>query len=171
MLPQLILLSTPKVNLTAWVKACDQALGISVLRGVDSHTRKFSEDARFIAALSEDGDPLKALREAVHELNHLHYSFMVLGELELIAEISGKSNLKVSSYPAIDGSRLAIISGSLFDFYTATLEFCADKATFNLRHLFDQILLHFDKLGLSEVWYEKRRKSLPDKTFLPEDKR
>lgn len=174
MLPQLILLSTPKVNISSFTNACKQITGESPLHGVDGHARKFSEVAQFIAALAAmdgQGDPLRALREAVHECNHLHYSFMVIADLELMSEISGRSNLKVASYPAIDGSRLGVISGSLLDFYTATLEFCSDKATFNGRHLFDQILLQFDKQGLSEVWYDKRRKALPDKTFLLEDKR
>lgn len=175
MLPQLILLSTPKINIAAFVTACKQAIGESPLHGVDGHSRQFSEAAQFIAglaALDTQDDPLKALREAVHECNHLHYSFMVVADLELISEISGRSNLKVASYlAAYHNTRIAVISGSLLDFYTATLEFCSDKATSDGRHLFDQILLQFDKQGLSEVWYDKRRKALPDKTFLLEDKR
>src|SRR5690348_6431325 len=143
MIPQLILLSTPKVNLPAFARGCEQATGVSPWKVVDSHSRKFSEAAQFVAALAVvDGqsNPLDGLRQAVHECYHLHYSFMVLADLELISEISGRSPLKVVSYPALDGSRLAVISGSLLDYYTATLEFCSDKATFNGRHLFDQIL-------------------------------
>lgn len=171
MLPQLILLSTPKVNLDAFAKAYEGAIGVSPFRGVDSHTRKFSDPARFIAALAEPTDPLTALRDAMHELNHLAYSFMVLSDLEVISEISGKSNLKVASFECRAGTKLSVVSGSLSDWYTATLEFCSEKASFNLRHLFDGVLLQFDKLGLAEIWHEKRRRGLKDSTFLLEDKR
>jgi len=173
MLPQVILLSTPTVNLNAFAKAFEGAIGVHPFRGTDSHSRTFTESALFIAALAAlqgRADPLQALREAVHELNHLWYSFLVLGDLELIAEISGRSDLKVASFRVLDESRLAIVSGSLSEWYVATLEFCSEKATFNLRHLFDQILLQFDKFGLSEVWHEKRRRGLKDKTFLLEQK-
>lgn len=171
MVPQLILLSTPRVNLEAFGKAFEQAIGVAPFRNVDSHSRKFSDDAKFIAALAEPVDPLVALRDSVHELNHLFYSFMVLSDLEVISEITAKSPLKAATYKVLDNSRLSIVSGSLSDWYLATLEFLSERSSFNLRHLFDSVLLAFDKLGLAEVWYEKRRRSLKDKTFLLEDKR
>jgi len=143
---------------------------VSPFRSVDSHSRKFSDAARFIAAMAEPTNPLTALRDAVHELHHLSYSFMVLSDLEVISQISGKSDLKVASYESRLG-RLSIVSGSLSDWYVATLEFCSEKASFEVRHLFDLVLIQFDKLGLAEVWHEKRRRVLKDQTFLLEDKR
>lgn len=174
MIPQSILLTTPVVNLVAFNRAAEQATGVSPLRGLDSHKRTFTEHAQFIAALAAlEGrtDPLLALRHSVHELHHLAYSFMVLADMALISHISGRSNLKVASYGIMDGSQLAVVSGSLTDWYVATLEFCSDKASYNTRTLFNQILLSFDKLGLSEVWYEKRRRCLKDSTFLLEEKK
>ncbi len=89
---------------------------------------------------------------------------------ETTKQIMERTDLKVSMTSSIDGERISIVSGSLKAWFTATLTCCTDRQPYNLRVLFDKVVVFFEKLGLSELWCKNRKRTLPDQTFLLEYK-
>lgn len=165
-----------QIDWNIFLNACIEALDVSPLKGVDSSSREFSEPAKLLASLSafhsrlDSQDPIKAIRDAGSLLKHLSYMFLVYCDQGLISDIREKTQLNVTSTTAPDGARVAVVSGNLFDYRTAVLECCVPESSFDIRYLFDCFMLFFEHIGLGDLWYDRRKKSHPDKTFLLEYK-
>ena len=176
MTPNIIPIGGTHVSWDAFLKGCNEALGYSPIRGVDNIKRELSDPAKLLASLSafhnrlKIDNPIAALRECGSLLRHLSYMFLVYCDEELILDIRERTQLNVTSSEAADGERVAVVSGSLFDFKAATVECCTADAPFDLRYLFDVFILFFESVGLGEVWHDQRKKPLKDKTFLLEYK-
>lgn len=166
----------PSYNLEALFSGASKALGYNITNGIDSTPGNFTDDAKIISALYEfaGGKPGKIrdhVRDADHELFFLYYGFLVLSDSSTIAAIREWTRLDVTSATALNASTVAVVAGNVGEWKRATRECCSEKATFNLRLLFDKILLYFEHVGLADVWFDVRKRSLPDQTFLLEDKR
>lgn len=176
MIPQVQAIGGTEIAWEGFLKACVDTLGYSPIRGVDAIKRELSEPAKFVAALSafhdklNANDPIKSIRSAGSLLKHLSYTFMVLADDQLILDIRERTELTLTSASTMVGCRLILISGNLKQFLDATVECCSPDVSIDIRYLFDFIVLHFDRIGLGELWYEYRRKSVKDKTFLLEHK-
>lgn len=176
MTPQIKPFICPQIDFNIFLRSCNEALGYSPMRCVDSCSRELSESARLLASLAamhdrlDMADPIKSIRDAGSLLRHLSYSFLVYGASELISGIREKTQLNITSTQAPDGERVAVVSGSLFDFRTAVLECCIPESSFDIRYLFDCFMLYFEHIGLGDLWYDRRKKAHPDKTFLLEYK-
>jgi hypothetical protein len=176
MIPQIKFIGGTQIDWNLFLQSCNEALGYSPIRGVDSLNRELSDPGKLLASLSafhdrlKIGDPLAAIRDCGSLLRHLSYMFLVYCDKELILNIRERTQLNVTSSEAAGDGYVVIVSGSLFDYRTATLECCTVDAPFDLRYLFDGFILYFDSLGLSEIWHEYRKRPLKDKTFLLEYK-
>ena len=174
--PDVIPIVLPSISLTPFLKIATDATGHCPNRGIDSSPREFSDAAKFIAVLAEFQDrranqPLAALRSAGSLLNHLHYAFGVYADSETIFQIKERTDLSITATETVDGERIALVSGTLKQWRDATIECCDERQPFNLRVLFDKVVLIFEKFGLGELWDTLRKRQLPDHTFLLEDKR
>lgn len=116
-------------------------------------------------------DPATVMQESEELFGHLHFTFLVLCDKELIFKILQRTKLKVTSAESIHTESLNIVSGTLLDWYAATRTLCVEDADADLRRLFDAFVLFFEKAGLKSVWKEFRKKPLADKTFTLEDTR
>lgn len=177
MVPQVKATGGTQIDWDIFLKACNDALGYSPIRGVDSLQRELSDPAKLIASLAAFHDkqnleaPLASIREAGSILRHLSYVFLTYCDTALISDIRERTQLNVTSKVVFESvESLAVVSGSLFDFRIATLECCTEDSPYNLRYLFDAFVLYFESIGLGELWHDQRKRPLKDKTFLLEDK-
>lgn len=166
----------PHVNMNALFSGAATLLGHSITRGIDNANSLHNDDAKIISAIAEfsNNEELglrEALREADHELFFLYYGFLVQTDGFTIATVREWTRLDITSVQTPDGSIAAIVAGNLAEWKRATRECCSEKATFQVRLLFDKALLYFESIGLGDVWFEYRRRGLPDKTFLIEHKK
>jgi hypothetical protein len=174
MIPQIKPIGGTQICWDVFLQACTDSLGYSPIRGVDSLARELSDPAKLLASLAAFHNkqnvkaPLAAIRNAGSLLRHLSYAFLVYCDEHLISDIRERSLLNVTSTVAADGERVAYVSGSLFDFHTATLECCTEDSPFDIRYLFDAFVLYFESIGLGDIWHDQRKKTLKDKTFLLE---
>lgn len=174
MVPDLIPFMTPSINWGSFLKGASDATGRSIVRGVDASPRELSDPAKFLAVLSafQDGNekPLDAIRNSASIQAALHYGFLVYADEETVFQIMERTELMVTSTSCLDGERICVVTGNLKQWVQATKECCAEHQPFNLRLLFDKVILLFDRFGLGELWHDTRRRTLPDKTFLLEQK-
>lgn len=174
MIPQIKPIGRTEIDFSIFLQATNEALGCNILKGVDGCSRQFSEPAKFLASLSafhkrlDSQDPIKAVRNAGSLLRHVTYIFLIYCDQDLISDIRERTQLNVTSTTAPDGEWVAVISGNLFDFRTAVLECCVPESSFDIRYLFDIIILYFESVGLGDLWFGFRKKTSPDKTFLLE---
>lgn len=170
MIPDIIPIIQPAINWHTFLHGTVAVTGESPTRLVDSYPGYLSDPARFLAAISNFNHPelhkdvLAAIRDSRSLLGHLSYSFLVAADCEIICEIAQRNvGLIVTSK-----NEVAIMSGSLTDWRAASLEFCISESDFNIRLLFDKVVLHFEHIGLGDLWHGWRKKSMPDQTFLLE---
>ncbi len=175
MVPRIQPAIIPRIDETLIVKTATELLGYSPTKALDSHPRPLSEGARLLVILAsfQDGkleNALEPLRGRIDLLNHLQYSFIVYADDETVQQIMERTDLSVSMTESLSKDRAAFVSGTLKEWYMATLTCCQKSQPYNLRVLFDVTMLMFEKLGFSEIWHGVRKSSLPDKTFYLEHK-
>lgn len=165
----------PAINWSEFLRVTNEVLGYSPVRIVDSCPRQLSDHARFVAVAASFQDrgitnAIESLRDSLDLIQHLQFVFCVYADTETFIQIRARTDLKITVTDAMDGERIAIVSGNLKEWYEATLVCCQERQPYNLRILFDKFVLIFDKLGLGDIWHTTRKRSLPDHTFLLEQK-
>jgi len=118
-----------------------------------------------------DGPPPKQLLSSLGALlDHLSYSFAIVGSQSLICEISLRTHLRICSAKKPQND-FSIVSGTLSQWYAAITEFCSISASHDLRLLYDAIMLYFEKIGLKSIWRNYRKEPQKDKTFILEERK
>ena len=171
-----LLVIRPAVDLNTVFRAANQALGRTLTKAIDRSAVPLSDDAKFISALSafslyEPTNAVDHIRQSNHELFFLHYTFLCYADADTGFKLREWTKLDTTSHFALDGGVVFFASGSLAEWKRASIECCSAKATFNLRLLFDKIILQLEAQGVADIWFEQRKKMLKDQTFLLEDKR
>jgi hypothetical protein len=172
-----ILISKPEIDLENLFRVTAQTLGRRITGAIDNCPRELSKDEKFISALSEfKSQHLTSwakdrIQRAEHELFFLHYVFLCYTDKDTAIKIREWTKLDVLSQSSIDGEIILVVGGSLVFWRAASLDCCSGQSSFNLRLLFDKIILKFEEIGLGDVWFNYRKRTLPDQTFLIEDKR
>jgi hypothetical protein len=166
--PDIIPIIWPSIDWNNYLQGVLTATGIRPTKDLDSHIGILSDSARFLASLSKFQHPeltkdvLAAIRDSRSILNHLSYTFLVSAEKEVFCQIGQRTKLTVTSQDDI-----AIISGTLAEWKSASLEFLLyTECDFNIRLLFDKIILLFEHAGLGDLWFGYNKESLKDKTFI-----
>lgn len=175
MVPDLVPIVVPVINWNEFLKVANDALGYSPVRIVDSCPRQLSDPARFVAVAASFQDRnvtnvVESLRDSLDLIQHLQFVFCVYSDTETMIQIRARTDLKITVTEAVDGERIAIVSGNLKEWYNATLVCCQQRQPFNLRVLFDRFVLFFEQAGLGDIWWTHKKRSLPDHTFLLEHK-
>lgn len=176
MVPELYPLTVSAVNLPAFIKYSTEVKGFATNRVADASKRTLSDPAKFLVILKSIQDPglrdaLAGLRDSVDLMPALHYSFMVVADQATLYDVATRSPVHIISSPAVDGECFAVVAGNLQEWFLGTLACCSDDKPYNVRFLFDRVVQFFESIGLGELWYEYRKKTLPDQTFLLEHKK
>lgn len=159
------ILST-NIDWRVYLMSVKQALGRSVTEQLDIYKMPAETLASFLVTLGSfkypEERPNEILSDAGPILRHVHYGFLVLGSPSLLFEIMENTDLDVLTVEAIRG-RLAVVTGNLQQWRTAIIN--AD-AGHDLLSFTNECLIHFEKIGLGQLWINYRKVSQTDGTFL-----
>jgi len=151
-----------------------QVMGHSISTILDTNGLTADSLRSFIITLGglqdQKHNPSHIIAEAGNLLYHASFGFLLLIDTETLIELMELTAISVYSVPVNNHNRLAIASGTLLDWHTAVIACCSPTTSRELRGLFDTILLHFEKMGLGQVWTKYSKHSVPDKTFVLEAK-
>lgn len=177
MIPEIKLISKPDIDMSQFLHLTATAIGYDPARAIDNTSRLMSDTEKFISALScfhNEENINRPVGETISDsasiCSHLNYSMLFVADRETIFKSMERSGLQHTVADGLTGAQLAFVSGSLQQWKTATLECCNDTASYNLRLLFDKVMLMFESIGLKLVWNNIRKKSMKDKTFILEHK-
>jgi hypothetical protein len=170
MADQVIPIALSQVAMTQYLSVSQELLGRSPSIGIDNCPAQLSDIAKYTASLAElragkEVDSLEVLRSPGPHLHHTFYSFMILSSNSVILRVSEGTSLDTLSAPAEDEGRVAIFSGNLAEWRDAIIVCCGPNEPKKLRLLFNVVKQAFDKLGLSDIWYEYSAESHKDGTF------
>lgn len=170
------LIGRPKFDFDTLFRGANQALGRSLTKAIDKATGPVSDPQRLVSALASfleanNLSVMDQMREADHELFFLHYTFLMYADKDTAFKVREWTKLDVSSTAAIDGEIIFFAAGSLSEWKRAASECCTEKAPFNVRLLFDKVVLRLEAEGVGPIWFDQRKRTLADRTFLLEDKR
>ena len=163
---RIIPISGPSIRWNIFLKDTLDSIGYSLMHEIDASGLKLSNYAKFIAALGEFQDdkmcPIDTLKNNEAILNHLYFSFLVIGSSLLILKIIESSKLDVLS-TKIQNGRIAIVSGNLVDWRRLTIELCKDSRDYKLgKNLLD----FFFQFGLQYIFANYSRQQQPNGTLL-----
>ncbi len=116
-------------------------------------------------------DPLNGIREAGSLLNHLQYTFLIVCDKQTLSDLQEEGHLHITSTATNNVNYVALLaSGTLTEWRLTISNLCTESSYRDLRQLLNTIVKMFDGLGLSQVFFEFKRKSMSDKTFYLENK-
>lgn len=171
MKPQAVLIGTTNIDWLAYLASCKELLNRSISKQVDSLGLPVQTATGFIATLAElsrpGSNPFHAVRDT-SLIRHWHFVFLVATDKSTLDELLSKVAKVLSVTTAAEQNNepiLSVISGNMQEWQFAALACCTDKTSFNLRLLFDQVILIFDQVGLSALFEDFRRQAMPDRTF------
>jgi hypothetical protein len=164
-----LLLGKNKIDIETFLAAAKKILDRNISQSLDKTRKDIDNTAGYLTLLAgmrdQNVQQSKILEDPGYLLEHVFYSFLVVCDQETLNDIREQTKLSVSCSPGNRNLFLVILSGSLDLWRSAIINSCSDIASFNLRYLFDKILLLFEYEGLSKIWSKYSKKNLSDKTF------
>jgi hypothetical protein len=118
----------------------------------------------FLVILAKLNDPAaqatRVLESPGHLLRHVHYSLMVLCSESTILNAIRVTPLAIETL-----GEFAVLSGDLECWRGAIINSCSEQAPYQVRALFNDIMLLFEREGLRKLWGTYYKKDMPDQTF------
>lgn len=170
------LLATPNFDWNMFLHVTQPILGYAPSGIADASPRNLSDHATILSALEsfrdrDVRDAISAIRESEYVQGLLGYAFLIGCPSTSLLEIY-EYNLRLHITTPIGMTTgqqvLAVVYGALDDWKQAVIMGCSDGSSQDVRLLFGKIYLHFEKLGLGEIWSKYNRVAHKDKTFLLE---
>ena len=175
MISKIISVSQPDIDWDNFIKSVKATKGISPTRRVDASVRVFSDFAMYVSSLSTlrtgEEDPVKALRNSATITKHLTFSFIVGTVGEVLREFLEYGGLDVTIIREEHQANVFLVSANLYNWVQIIKLIMKKEKTPESRNLANEFLRYFEQLGLGELWFDQKRKSLADGTLLLEDKR
>jgi len=151
------------LNWNQFLTATQSVLKRSMSASLDKRSVADRGLASAIAAFGEfqcqGTDYLQVLRDAGSLLKHFSVSFLIVCDDEtLLLELVGDGDIKIIL--SDETPKLCIITASLESWRTTLINFACQRATHAQRHLADELLSAFDRLGLGKLWdnYSRARR-------------
>lgn len=163
------------ISLDNLIRGSKENIKYNPLKGVDALKRDLTDHAKFLAGIAGIANqqdtqyPLAAIRNARTILEHLHFGFIVHCDQATLLGIREKSELTVTSRSEA-GTWIAVVSGSLAKYKAAATEVCIPTSPFEIRYLFDELVMFFEKIGLQDIFFDYRKVIQRDGSFLLEHK-
>ncbi len=168
MVPQAVMIGRLKIDTESLLASAKQLLGRSPSRKLDSQGKSTDTTAGYLTILAalknEETEPNIVLEDPGHLLAHTFYSFLVACDKATMTELGEQTRLAIQRVES-RGICFAVVSGTLEQWRTAIINGCSEQAEFNLRLLFDKILILFEGEGLGKLWSKFAKKTLADQTF------
>lgn len=172
MVPEVKILGTFFLDTDTLLTELDRIVGSGAVRKLDAVSFDMSKPSGYLALLyyfqnpETKDSPQEAILKSETLKSHIFISFLIHASKETVLHIASNTSLKVTYAGTPHNTYLCVISGTLLGWYLASLLYCKDSATLELRHLFDKIVLLLEKSGYGLIWAKTRRSSLDDGTFI-----
>jgi len=168
--PVILPILTPDIDWEQFYRLTQSVLGRSTTRGLDAAGRSPGDLASFVSCLGEmqtpGCSPTSVLEEPGSLLRHLYFGVLGVCPDDALQFVNLNSGLAAAVVATAErGYSLALITGSLEDWRVATICCCVDRSPQWVRMLFNQVLLHFEQIGLQRVWFGYHKVQLPDSSF------
>jgi hypothetical protein len=168
---QVIPIGTTVIDWPSYLSSCKEILQRSITKQLDLHSLVVQSAPGFIGTVGEfenpGGHPLKALQDS-SLTRHWHYIYLIATDKptldELLKRVAKVLSVTTAS-TTLNEPILSVISGNMQEWQHATLACCSGNEGLELRRLFDIFVLHFEGIGLRELFAEYKKEALPDKTF------
>jgi len=158
-----------RVDWKIYVKVCQEFLGESPTRGIDSAGISLDNPIAFLKTLDFHNQPINAISQE-HLYNHVFFSFIAITDIFTIAQISERGYINIA-YVEKRNEVLVLMSGTLKQWKDSIVSCCDHKAESILRRFFNDIYLHFETAGFKEIWTEFIQTPKGDGTFALSRKR
>ena len=167
---QVIPITVCNVAWQQYLSSISDWLGQPPSRGVDACASPLTDLAKYTASLAEfeagcELDPKRTLRERGPWLRHTFFSFLILTSNDTILKVAETTDLDVLSTKVEEG-RGAVVSGTLEAWREMVILGCRESSTRRMRFLCTTIKQTFDRIGLSDIWFEYRTSRHADSTLL-----
>lgn len=154
-----------------FVDLSKESLGYSPTRGLDENKIELTNASAFVSCLDFKNKPKECLTLELNPVfQHVYYSFM--GDLGEDMFWIFQGGITATSVESRKKTRLAILTGSLFNWYLFTIMHLTSHypEDFEIRSLANQVMLYLEMAGYKSVWAKWVKKSQNDGTFLLEKK-
>jgi len=162
-------LIVPIVNWTDFLKDVSDLTGQSLTQNIDTLQHKLSPHARFLMALmvlNGETDLFRGLSYSNAFWKHLSFSFLISAPHHVIVTCLEFSDLKVSILVKKSKTEcLAIITGTLKEWFDAIIAGCSNQRSHNHRILFTQCYELFRKIQLDHLWRDYSREYQSNETY------
>ena len=138
-------------NINQLIEIVQESLGYSPTRGLDAAGLDIKDPAAFLSILKLDNKPLDTLRQKSAIWEHFSISFIVVVPADVIIGLANLGNIKIFS-KAGKREYVAILSGTMAEWYDVILAGCSPKTDSDVRLLTSNILLCFDRVGFREIF-------------------
>jgi hypothetical protein len=162
-------LAITQVEWREYIKFVEKVLGFNPAKGLSSTVIKLESPAAYLATLDFENRPLEQLRNGVllnNTFDHLQVSFIAEFDSDTITELL--QTLPRLDYIIKKGRKtfLVIISAKMSVWYQAVINGLQEHRSYEIRKIFQIILIWFDNLGFKDIWSTHQRRILDDGTFI-----
>lgn len=156
------------VDWSNYLSLSKKVLGYSVSDALDAKGMPL-DLAGFIITINEilvEGmNPVTVLREAGALLQHASASFFIIAPERVMIDLLQEGRVYVSSvYIEKAGLRVAVVSGNLEQWKQTIIHCSSDRIPPGLRLLVNKFMMHFEKMGLSQIWSHFSKAPLDNNT-------
>lgn len=145
-------------------KAIAEGLNMNVDSGIINNRMK-KDLGSFLGTLGLSNDPMTDMRKvSSRTLKHVSVSFAMIVEVDIM-QFMADSNIHITIERLPTNNYFIITTGTLFDWLAAAEEACNEYQEYELRTLFNKIIVYFDNIGLKQVVNNFTKVSLKDKSF------
>lgn len=146
------------------IDMCQRHLGFSPTRGLDNEGLDVKDPSSYLGCLDFCNEPTKHLQTGSGAFRHFHLSFIAALDEGMITDISSITSLRIC---AKRGKRklLTILTGSMDEWFKATIDCCHERQDVELRTLFNTVFEAFQRIGARHVFTSVYRQELHDGTF------
>jgi len=157
-------LSMTQPEWKTYIETCQEALGYSPTRGLDTQGLKIDDPASFLATLDLENNPLRNLRSGVilnKTLKHVSFSFIAIIDKKAVDKLMAITDLEIF-YKERDDIYLTILTATMSTWYHTIINGSTHK---EVRKVLNNCLKFFKQTGFRELWASYQEQELDDDTF------
>jgi hypothetical protein len=158
-------LGVTQIEWSILIRLCQDVLGYSPTRGIDSCHLTLQDAAAPLALLDCNNKPLEALRNPGGHFHHMHVSFIGRLDDAEVAELAGQTDIKLHTK---EGRRewLVIMTASMNTWREEILRHSVRQSSPSLRAIMNHVLKLFEQAGFREIFSNYSKQHLTDETFI-----
>ncbi len=168
MTPQVVPITHSVIDWNNYLKIVQRAIGTSITKSLDKAGMTPGSIPAFLFTLADlKQHPPTILRDSSSLLRHVSVSFLAIIDSDSLIEFLELGTLSILTRETIKPEiTILILSGNLDQWRSAVIEGCSLESPFQIRSVFDQCLIHFEKAGLGNLWFHYKKRTMSDGTFL-----